>query len=127
MKTNQLPDKSTIVFKTKNTPAQNNPVKKQIEENLERKAIAAVKAENKRVVEDLQDRNCHVDSVKKHISENIQWKEMRFRRHEDQGRAYIDIIDKETGEVLKTIPEKEFQNVNSRLKQYSGYNINISG
>lgn len=127
MKTNQLPDKSTIVFKTKNKPVQHNPVKKQVEERQERKAIAAVKAENKKVMGEFQERNCHVDAVKKHIAENIQWKEMRFRRHEDQGRTYVDIIDKESGEVLKTIPEKEFQAVNSRLQQYSGYNINISG
>lgn len=127
MKTNQLPGKGTIVFKKNDTPAQENHYRKQLEENREQKAIAAIKAENKRVISEFQERNCHVDAVKKQIAESIQWREMRFYRHENQGQVFIDIIDKETGEVLRTIPEKDFQEMNSRLKQYSGYNIDISG
>lgn len=127
MKTNSLPDKGTIVFKAKPKPAHDNLMKKQVEERQKEQAIADVKAENRKVLNELKERSSHLDSVKKHIAENIQWREMRFRRHEDQGEFVVDIIDKATGEVIRSIPEKEFQAVNSRLKQYSGYNINISG
>ena len=66
-------------------------------------------------------------SVKKYIAENIQWKNMRFHRHEENGRIYVDIIDRETGELIKTIPETDFVKVAGQLKHNSGITIDING
>lgn len=69
-----------------------------------------------------------LDSVKKHIQENIQWKRMRFQRHEENNRIYIDIIDRKTNEVIKTIPEAEFVRIsNQAAKNTPGLTIDISG
>ena len=69
-----------------------------------------------------------LESVKKHIQENIQWKRMKFRRHEENNRIYIDIIDRESNEVIKTIPETEFIKLSHQAaKNNPGLNINISG
>lgn len=69
-----------------------------------------------------------LDSVKKHIQENIQWKRMKFRRHEENNRIYIDIIDRETNEVIKTIPEADFIKLSQQASQNNpGLTINISG
>ncbi|NQU65725.1 MAG: flagellar protein FlaG [SAR324 cluster bacterium] len=69
----------------------------------------------------------HLDAVKKLIGENIQWREMRFYRHESDGKMYVDIIDKETGEVLKTVPEPEFVKIATEFKHLAGLNLNING
>ncbi len=69
----------------------------------------------------------HMDAVKKMIGENIQWREMRFYRHEADGQMYVDIIDKKTGEVLRTVPEPEFVKIATQFKHLAGMNLNING
>jgi len=68
-----------------------------------------------------------LESVQKMIGENIQWREMRFYRHEADGKYYVDIIDKETGEVLRTVPEPEFVKVATEFKHLTGMNLDING
>lgn len=69
----------------------------------------------------------HLDAVKKLIGENIQWREMRFYRHESDGKMYVDIIDKKTGEVLRTVPEPEFVKIATEFKHLAGMNLSING
>ena len=66
-------------------------------------------------------------SVKQYIAENIQWKDLRFYRHEENGRIYIDITDRETGEVIKTVPETDFIKLAGQLQHTPGITIDISG
>jgi uncharacterized FlaG/YvyC family protein len=68
-----------------------------------------------------------LESVKKHIAENIQWREMRFYRHEADGQYFVDIIDKATGAVLRTVPEPEFVKLATEFKHLAGLNLDISG
>jgi uncharacterized FlaG/YvyC family protein len=68
-----------------------------------------------------------LESVKKLIGENIQWREMRFYRHEADGQYYVDIIDKNTGVVLRTVPEPEFVKLATEFKHLAGMNLDISG
>ncbi len=69
----------------------------------------------------------HMDAVKKLIGESIQWTEMRFYRHEQDGQMYVDIIDKKTGEVIRTVPEPEFVKIATQFKHLAGMTLNING
>ena len=67
------------------------------------------------------------EAVKKMIGDSIEWREMKFYQREEGGRYYIDIIDKETGNVIRTIPDTKFSEIADKYKQLSGFKINISG
>ncbi len=66
-------------------------------------------------------------NVKRHIQDNIRWRDMRFYRHQENGKMYVDIIDRESGDVLKTIPETEFIKLVAHEEKKLGISINISG
>lgn len=68
-----------------------------------------------------------LDGVKKMIGENIEWRQMRFYRNEKDGKAYIDIVNKETGEVLRTVPEPEMHKIATQFKHLSGMTLDING
>jgi len=69
----------------------------------------------------------HMDAVKKLIGDNIQWREMRFYRREAEGQMYVDIVDKKTGDVLRTVPEPEFTKIATEFKHLAGMNLSING
>ena len=67
------------------------------------------------------------EAVKKMIEDSIEEREMKFYQREVGGRYYIDIIDTETGNVIRTIPDTKFSEIADKYKQLSGLKINISG
>ncbi len=67
------------------------------------------------------------EAVQKMIGDNIQWRDMKFYQREEGGQYYIDIVDKNTGNVLRTIPDTKFADVTSKFKQLKGLSINING
>ena len=105
MKTDTVSGKGNIPFKK--TEQTKDEVKQQ-EAARHQKEVAQKSREKASEVENKNAQMYHLDSVRKLIGEDIQWREMRFYRHESDGKLYVDIIDKETGEVLRTVPEPEF-------------------
>lgn len=69
----------------------------------------------------------HVEAVKRVIGENIEWRQMRFYRNQKDGKAYIDIVNKDTGEVIRTVPEPEMQKIATQFKHLSGMTLDING
>ena len=67
------------------------------------------------------------EAVQKLIGENIQWRDMKFYQREEGGQYYIDIVDKATGNVLRTIPDTKFAEITEKFKQLKGLRINING
>lgn len=67
------------------------------------------------------------EAVKKMIGENIQWRDMKFYQRNEGGDVYIDIVDRSTGNVVRTIPDTKFRDVVESFKQTSGLKIDISG
>ncbi len=67
------------------------------------------------------------EAVQKMIGENIQWRDMKFYQREAGGQYYIDIVDRNTGNVLRTIPDTKFAEVTEKFKQLKGLRINING
>ncbi len=65
--------------------------------------------------------------VGKHINETIKWREMKFYQREQGGQMYVDIIDKKTGNVIRTVPDNEFSEIAAKFKHLSGMTLNISG
>lgn len=111
-KTEQAKDKEEV---------KQDDARQQIKEKTEKSAKKMSEVENKNA------HMYHLDAVKKLIGDNIQWREMRFYRHESEGQMYVDIIDKKTGEVLRTVPEPEFAKIATEFKHLAGMNLNISG
>ena len=82
---------------------------------------------SKRAKELKELNSSHADAVKKVIGENIEWRQMRFYRNQKDGKAYIDIVNKETGEVIRTVPEPEMQKIATQFKHLSGMTLDING
>ena len=124
MKTDTVSGKGNIPFKK--TEQTKDEVKQQ-EAARHQKEVAQKSREKASEVENKNAQMYHLDSVRKLIGEDIQWRVMRFYRHESDGKLYVDIIDKETGEVLRTVPEPEFVKIATEFKHLAGMNLNISG
>lgn len=69
----------------------------------------------------------HAEAVKRVIGENIEWRQMRFYRNQKDGKAYIDIVNKDTGEVIRTVPEPEMQKIATQFKHLAGMTLDING
>ncbi len=67
------------------------------------------------------------EAVSKLIGENIQWREMKFYQRQEGGQYYVDIVDKATGNLIRTIPDTKFAEVVDKYRQLSGLKINING
>ncbi|MDH5560064.1 MAG: flagellar protein FlaG [Deltaproteobacteria bacterium] len=106
-----------------NKTDKNSEIKKEEDENLENKEIN--RAEELKRLE--KSHSKPVEEVKKMIEDSIQWKEMRFYRNEKDGKTYVDIVDKNTGEVIRTIPEPDFLTFAKQIQKRAGVTLNISG
>jgi len=67
------------------------------------------------------------EEVSKMIDESIKWREMKFYQREAGGQMYVDIIDKITGKVIRTVPDTEFAEISAKFKHLQGMSLNISG
>lgn len=71
--------------------------------------------------------NASVDAVNAQIEGSIQFKGVRFGVHSESGRHFAVVRDRESGEVLKTIPGEAFLELAARLKDLSGLLVNVLG
>ncbi|MFH2131706.1 MAG: flagellar protein FlaG [bacterium] len=124
MKTNTVSGKGTIPY---NRTEQVREELKEQETIQQREQKEKKQAKKMSEVENKNAHMYHLDAVKKLIGENIQWREMRFYQHEADGKRYVDIIDKKTGEVIRTVPEPEFVKIATEFKHLAGMNLNING
>ena len=69
----------------------------------------------------------YLDDVKRAIGDSMQWRDMRFRHHQEAGMIYVQVVDKDTGEVVRQIPQQEFLDLSSKLKNHSGITLDVSG
>ena len=60
------------------------------------------------------------------LERNIEWRELRFYRTQKDGTDYVDIIDRVSGEVIKTIPEPDFVKLANMFKQHPGITLDIT-
>lgn len=60
------------------------------------------------------------------LDRNVEWHDLRFYRHKKDGNDYVDIIDRVSGEVLKTIPEPDFVKLANHFKQHPGITLDIT-
>ena len=61
------------------------------------------------------------------LAAGVEWKSLRFRRHVESDRVIVDVINRNSGEVIKTVPEEELMDVLTKLKEIAGLTINITG
>lgn len=126
MKTDTVSGQGNLAY-GKTEQAKEKEEGKQLESRQQLKEEAQKSAKKLSEVENKNAHMYHMEAVKKLIGENIQWREMRFYRHESEGKLYVDIIDKQSGEVLRTIPEPEFVKIATEFKHLAGMNLNING
>ncbi len=68
-----------------------------------------------------------VDAVNLQIEGNTRFKNIRFGHHEESGRSFAVVKDKETGAILKKIPSDAFLELSARLQDASGLLVNFLG
>lgn len=125
MKTEHVPTNRTFAYnvKEKNLTEQNENKNKPVEDSKQAKLI---KEPNKRIELERSVIN-NPETVKQLMGDSVQWREMKFYQREEGGQYYIDIVDKATGNVLRTIPDTKFAEISEKYKQLSGLKIDING
>lgn len=114
--------------------SRNIPIQSRGNEQKEKEAKSVTEEKSDRLV---QNKKPHGEfkkttvndpkEVGKYINENIEWREMKFYQREQGGQMYVDIIDKKTGNVIRTVPDNEFSEIAAKFKNLSGMTLNISG
>jgi uncharacterized FlaG/YvyC family protein len=128
MKTDQINPTQNYQHQIKEKHGQEQANKEMVKDRNNQSYIIEKSEHDKKDTQESIQKITQLESVKKHIQENIQWKRMKFRRHEENNRIYIDIIDRKTNEVIKTIPETDFVKLSQQASQNNpGLTINISG
>ncbi|MCP4751286.1 MAG: flagellar protein FlaG [Proteobacteria bacterium] len=125
MKTDQVAGKGNAPYGI--VDRQRSEMKIQEMEQAKKEASKAVEKEVEKAAETKDLPKNHLDAVKKLIGENVQWREMRFYRHEYDGKVYVDVVDKKTGQVVRTVPEPDFVEIATKFKHLSGLTLNING
>lgn len=69
----------------------------------------------------------NTEAIQKLIGDSIEWRDLKFYQKQEGGQYYIDIVDRVTGNVIRTIPDTKFSEFAEKYKQLSGLKINISG
>ena len=126
MKTDQVQGKSNLPVGNMDRPKSEI---KNLENEQTNKEVSRAESSQKSKHDD-ENRELsanHLDAVKKLIGESIQWRQMRFYRHEEDGQIYVDIINKETGEVIRTVPEPVLAKIATQFKHLAGMTLNING
>jgi len=95
-------------------------------QNSEKKEVCSTETikpkEEKREIGEYQ-----VEAIRKMLDQAVEWRDLRYYRNEHDGIMYIDVVDRETGEVIRTIPEPDIQRELSKGFYAAGTHINIDG
>lgn len=57
----------------------------------------------------------------------IVWKDLKFYKQKEVDKTYIHVINRETGEILKKVPEQEFIEATKNLSVRYGVLVDIHG
>ena len=125
MKTDQIQPNRPVTHGTKERKAV-NPKQEEPKASDETKNSKPVPAPTKRIVLKEPVIN-NPEAVKELMGESIQWRDMKFYQRQEGGQTYIDIVDKSTGNVVRTVPSTKLAEVSEKLKQLSGTKFSISG
>ncbi len=109
-----------------NEKKQSESEKKGVKSADESRTDKLIKSPSKKIKLDKSVIN-NPEAVKKFIGDNIQWRAMTFYQRNEGGQIYIDVVDKDTGNVIRTIPDTKFAEVTEKFKQLAGLKIDISG
>ena len=58
---------------------------------------------------------------------SIDWREIKFVRFDDGGVIYVNIIEKATGKVIRTVKQATLEAMSEAFKMVPGSTLNISG
>ena len=130
MKTDQVQNKGNHSYRSTEQAHQKTEKAEQAEkaeDTKKHKKSEESTAVSKRAKELKELNKGHLEAVKKVIGDNIEWRQMRFYRNQKDGKAYVDIVNKETGEVIRTVPEPEMQKIATQFKHLAGMTLDING
>lgn len=125
MKTENIPGNRTVSYGPKDKAA--NDEKEQKARATEQPKTSEVPKEPGKRIELEKAVINNPEAVKKMIGDSIQWREMKFYQRQEGGQYYVDIVDKATGNVIRTIPDTKFAEIVENYKQLSGLKIDING
>jgi uncharacterized FlaG/YvyC family protein len=125
MKTENIPVNKTVSYDFKDR-GQTEP-KEDSDRRVEKSKEGRIAAHPTKRIELEKSEINNPEAVQKLIGENIQWREMKFYQRHEGGQYYIDVVDKATGNVIRTIPDTKFGEVVEKYRQLSGLKINING
>lgn len=127
MKIDRLSKQSIAPFKNRH-PSPQDQKETQAEKTKEREQLFDIAAQFRDLK--IQEKNAAADSIRalhELLERAIEWRELRFYHHAKDGTDYVDIIDRVSGEVIKTIPEPDFVKLANSFKQHPGITLDITG
>ena len=126
MKTDRLSNQSIAPHKQRHpTPADNKAVREQESSEAEERFEIARQFRQLKEARDKDMAEGHI-ALREMLDRSIEWRELRFHRNSKDGNDYVDIIDRVSGEVLKTIPEPDFVKLANHFKQHPGITLDIT-
>ncbi|MBU2509900.1 flagellar protein FlaG [bacterium] len=125
MKTDKVPINRMTPYNV-NDRKQSEVEKKEIKSADEAKTDKLIKPASKKIKLDKAVIN-NQEAVQKLIGENIKWRELNFYQRNEGSQVYIDVVDKNTGNVIRTIPDTKFAEIAEKFKRQAGLKIDISG
>jgi len=57
---------------------------------------------------------------------NLEWRNMRFNRLKRDGNDYVEILDRVSGDVIKTLPQPDYNKLANHFKQHPGLTLDIT-
>ncbi|MDT8447443.1 MAG: flagellar protein FlaG [bacterium] len=57
---------------------------------------------------------------------NLMWRNLRFDRLKKDGNDYVEIVDRLTGDVLKVLPQPDYNQLANHFKKHPGLTLDIN-
>jgi len=57
---------------------------------------------------------------------NLEWRNMRFNHLKKDGNDYVEILDRVSGDVIKTLPQPDYNKLANHFKQHPGLTLDIT-
>ncbi|OGG96735.1 MAG: hypothetical protein A2508_09640 [Candidatus Lambdaproteobacteria bacterium RIFOXYD12_FULL_49_8] len=116
-------------------PDPNRHLSIQEKKNLQKRLIEEERALRERVANMINDQIVKEEHVRKAVHEaiqeiqdrNLHWRQLRFHRHKKDGIDYVDVLDRITGECLKTLLLPDYNQLANQFKQHPGIVLDLQG
>lgn len=122
MKTQRLSNQNVQPFKQRH-PTPTEKLKMTQQEEQEKLHELASKLRQRQKQDKLEGERL----MREMLGRNADWRDLKFYHHKKDGHDYVDIIDRVSGDVLKTLPAPDYNKLANHFKMHPGITLDIRG